>query len=303
VHRRYHLAMPTATTPDAARLNTFPPIFLSHGAPTLALAPGRTGAFWHTLGDTIRRMIGTPRAIIVFSPHTAGRTPVIFRAAQHPAIHDFSGFAPELYKLRYDAPGAPDLALHVHRMMEEAGVAHAFSDTEGLDHGAWVPLMNMFADADVPVLPIALSPHMAPMMQIALGRMLAALPGEGVLVMGTGGVVHNLREVFGAGGMRAEDAPEEPWCLAFRTWVADAVAAGDWHALAHYRKEMPLAEKAHPTDEHWLPFYVAAGAAGAPRANAPVGVRLFEGVTHASLGMDAYAFGPHAQALKDALPA
>jgi 4,5-DOPA dioxygenase extradiol len=277
--------------------SSYPPIFVSHGAPTLALAPGATGAFWAKLGKTITQHIGKPRAIIVFSPHTAGRTPVIFRAAQHPAIHDFAGFAPELYKLRYDAPGAPDLALHVHRMMEEAGVAHAFSDTEGLDHGAWVPLMNMFPGADVPVLPIALSPHMAPMMQIALGRMLAALPGEGVLVMGTGGVVHNLREVFGASGMRAQDAPEEPWCLAFRTWVADAVAAGDWHALAHYRKEAPLAEKAHPTDEHWLPFYVAAGAAGAP----PVGVRLYEGTTHGCLGMDAYAFGPQAQTLKTLL--
>jgi 4,5-DOPA dioxygenase extradiol len=133
-----------------------------------------------------------------------------------------------------------------------------------------------------------------------LGRALAPLADTGVLLLGSGSIVHNLREVFGPQGMRAVDAPEAPWCYAFRTWVADAVARNDWAALQDYRAQAPQAVQAHPTDEHWLPFYVAAGA-GSAAQDAPHGVRIFEGVTHGCLGMDAYVFGPRAQAVQAAL--
>jgi 4,5-DOPA dioxygenase extradiol len=276
-------------------LAVFPPLFVSHGAPTLALAPGATGAFWARLGATL----GTPQAIVVFSPHTYATAPVIFGAAQHTTTHDFSGFSPKLYRLRYDAPGAPEVAAQVSALFNAAHIAHNFSDDPGLDHGIWVPLMNMYPQADVPVLPIALSPHLPPAAQMAIGRALAPLADAGVLLLGSGSIVHNLREVFGPQGMRAVDAAEAPWCSAFRTWVAGAAARGDWAALQDYRAQAPHAVQAHPTDEHWLPFYVAAGAAGA----ALPAQRIFEGVTHACLGMDAYAFGDAAPALAARLAA
>jgi 4,5-DOPA dioxygenase extradiol len=274
----------------------FPPIFVSHGAPTLALHPGATGAFWVRLG----KLLGKPRAIVVFSPHTSAAAPVIFRSAQHHAVHDFGGFDRALYLLRYDAPGAPALAARLGALLQSAQITHSFSDDAGLDHGIWVPLMHMYPHADVPVLHVALSPNLPPDAQMALGRALAPLADEGVLLMGSGSIVHNLREVFGPHGMRAVDALEAPWCCDFRTWVADAVARNDWPALQSYRTRAPQAVQAHPTDEHWLPFYIAAGAASAAESTVQ-GARVFEGVTHGCLGMDAYAFGPRAQALREAL--
>jgi 4,5-DOPA dioxygenase extradiol len=157
----------------------------------------------------------------------------------------------------------------------------------------------VFPDADVPVLPLAWPPDASPAQLFALGAALAPLADEGVLIIGSGSLTHNLRMVFGAGTMPSIDAPEIAESGAFRRWVLERSSAADWPALFDYRRQAPHAALMHPSDEHWLPFYPAAGAAGA----LPMAVRLHESIDFGCLAMDAYAFGPQAPRLQQALQA
>jgi 4,5-DOPA dioxygenase extradiol len=280
-------------------MNTFalPPIFVSHGSPMIALEPGAAGAFLRTLGPAIDATFGRPRAILAISAHTSSRAPVLLAAARHAAVYDFGGFDPKLFTLRYDAPGAPELAAEAAQLLGQADIdVHTLAEG-GLDHGIWTALRYLYPHADVPVLPLAFVPSQSPAQQFALGAALAPLAAQGVLVMGTGSITHNLRLAL-AGGLRANpDQPEIPESAAFREWMRARGAALDWDALFDYRQQAPHGVDMHPTDEHLLPWYVAAGAGG--REHAPL--RLHDSVTLGSLGMDAYAFGPHAGALADAL--
>jgi len=276
---------------------TLPSLFVSHGSPMIALEPGAAGAFMQRLGPRIDATFGRPRAIVSVSAHTAARAPVLLAAPRHEAVYDFGGFDPKLQTLRYDAPGAPDLAPRVAALLAQAGIAvHSIAEG-GLDHGAWTALRYIYPAADIPVLPLAFVPSQSPAQQFALGAALAPLAAEGVLVLGSGSITHNLRRVFANGLRAATDGPEIPESRAFREWIHSKSASRDWDALFAYRSQAPHAVDMHPTDEHLLPWYVAAGAGG--RADAPV--RLHESVTLGSLGMDAYAFGPAARRLADAL--
>jgi len=282
---------------DNDRSPTLPPIFLSHGSPMTALEPGDTGPFWQRLGPALAAAGGgRPRAILAVSAHSLAREPVLLAAARHETVHDFSGFPEPLYRLRYDAPGAPDLAPRVAGLLRGAGLPVHQVDQGGLDHGIWAPLRFIWPAADIPVLPLAFPPDWSPARLFALGQALAPLAAEGVLVYGSGSLTHNLRLVFSA-GRPPLDAPEMPECAAFRSWFAKHGAAADWPALLDYRRQAPHAVLMHPTDEHLLPFYVAAGAAAAAGSPPPVARRLFDGLTYGCLGMDAYAFGPGAAAL------
>jgi len=274
-----------------------PPIFLSHGSPMTALEPRAAGAFMQRLGPAIDATFGRPRAILALSAHSLARETTLLAAERHVAVYDFGGFDPKLYMLRYDAPGAPALAARVKALLAEAGIAaHAVAEG-GLDHGIWTPLRYAYADADVPVLPLAWVPTLAPAEQFALGQALAPLAREGVLVMGSGSITHNLHRVF-AGGLDADaEQPEIAESIAFRRWMHERSAARDWDALFGYRQRAPHAVDMHPSDEHLLPWYIAAGAGG--REHTPQ--RLHASLTYGSLGMDAYAFGPSAAALAAAL--
>lgn len=274
------------------RMDTLPPLFLSHGSPMMALDPGPTGPFLERLGPAIDEAFGRPKAILAISAHRTAREPVLLAADRHTTVHDFGGFPDALYRLRYDAPGAPALAERVAGLLRAAGEPVHVLDQGGLDHGIWSPLRFMWPGADMPVLPLAWPSNLPADRQFALGRALAPLAAEGVLVMGTGSITHNLRRVF-AGGRPAVDAAEIPESRAFRDWFADRSAARDWPALRDYRRLAPSAVDMHPTDEHLLPWFVAAGAGG--EADAPL--RLHDEVTYGCLGMDAYAFGPAAATL------
>ena len=275
---------------------SLPPIFVSHGSPMIALEPGAAGAFLGTLGPAIDAAFGRPRAILAISAHTAARTPVLLAASRHAAVYDFGNFDPKLFTLRYDAPGAPQLAAQVEQLLAQAQISVQTTTEGGLDHGIWTALRYVYPNADVPVLPLAFVPSQSPAQQFALGAALSALTAQGVLVMGTGSITHNLRRAF-AGGLRTDpDAPaqpEIPESAAFREWMRARSAALDWDALFDYRRQAPHGIDMHPTDEHLLPWFVAAGAGG--RECAPL--RLHASVTLGSLGMDAYAFGPQASAL------
>jgi 4,5-DOPA dioxygenase extradiol len=263
----------------------------------IALEPGAAGAFLQRLGPAIDARFGRPQAILALSAHTLTREPVALAAARHEAVYDFGGFDERLYAMRYDAPGAPALADRVSELLAPAGVPLHRLDRGGLDHGIWTALKYVYPAADVPVLPLGWSPHAKPAELFALGQALAPLAGEGVLILGTGSITHNLRKVALAGMHRQSTPPEAPESAAFRRWFAERSAARDWDALFDYRAQAPHAVDMHPSDEHLLPWYIAAGAGG---RDAPA-VRLHESSTHGVLGMDAYAFGPAAARLADAL--
>lgn len=280
-------------------MNT-PSIFVSHGSPMIALNPGAAGAFMQRLGGQITATFGKPRAILVVSAHSTARRPVLLAAAQHHAVYDFGGFDPRLQQLRYDVPGDPALAAQVADLLTQASLPHHVLPQGGLDHGAWTALRYLFADADIPVLPLAFVPSQSPTQQFALGEALQPLRDDGVLVLGSGSITHNLGRVFNGGSsqnaMPAEDAPEIRESAEFRHWMVERSAAHDWDALFNYRTQAPHALDMHPTDEHLLPWFVAAGAGG----RAEPAVRLHSGVSMGCLGMDAYAFGASAPDLLSA---
>ena len=279
-------------------MNTpLPSLFLSHGSPMTALEPGAAGAFMRRLGPAIAAAFGRPRAIVVASAHTLTRQPVLLAAARHEAVYDFGGFDPKLRTLRYDAPGAPALALAVQGLLQRAGIAAQVADRGGLDHGIWTPLRYAWPAADIPVLPLAWVPTQSPAAQFALGAALAPLADDGVLVIGSGSITHNLQRVFARGAPGPLVQPEIAESAAFRSWFVERSADRDWDALFDYRRLAPHAVDMHPSDEHLLPWYVAAGSGGRDA----VPLRLHDSVTYGALGMDAYAFGPQAAVLAAAL--
>ncbi|MBU6298079.1 MAG: dioxygenase, partial [Alphaproteobacteria bacterium] len=192
-------------------------------------------------------------------------------------ISDFYGFPKLLYQLRYNAPGAPPLAGRAVSLLTNAGLRASVDTARGLDHGAWVPLMLMYPRADIPTLQLSVQSTAGAAHHVALGRALAPLREEGVLILGSGGFVHNLRMVDWNGGA------EPDWSRLFSKWMDEKLVARDDTELVAYRSRAPYAAQAHPTEEHLMPLFVAYGAGGAVE-------RLYAGATFGSLRMDAYAF-------------
>ncbi len=254
-----------------------PALFLSHGAPTLALANNFFSHSWAELGV----VLGRPRAILAVSAHWDTPAPVASAAPRLATIHDFHGFPEPLYRVRYEPPGEPALADRVAALLGAAGHACTLDAARGIDHGAWVPLRWMYPDADLPVVQLSVQSGRGAHHHLEIGRALAPLRDEGVLVIGSGGIVHNLRELDWDG--RAD----EPfaWAVAFNDWMARAAESGAVDELADYRRLAPYAERAHPTEDHLVPFFVALGAGGLPAR------RMALGFDMGSLGMDCYAFG------------
>jgi len=252
---------------------SMPTIFVSHGAPTLILDDVPARAFLASLG----RQLPRPKAIIAVSAHWDTDVPAVSLARKPETIHDFYGFPEALYRLRYNAPGAPELAERVAKL---TGAAH--DPHRGLDHGAWVPAMLGWPEADVPIFQLSVQPEESPAHHIALGRKLECLREEGVLVMGSGSATHNLRALVRGGG----ELEPEPWAKAFDDWLAETLEKGDEAALADYRAQAPYAREAHPTDEHFLPLHVAYGAAG----EGAHGRALHRSFTLGNLSMASYAF-------------
>jgi 4,5-DOPA dioxygenase extradiol len=278
-------------------MQTLPSLFISHGSPMIALDPREAGRFMQGLGPRIERLFGKSRAMLIASAHTLASQPVLLAAPRHAAVYDFGGFDPRLRTLRYDVEGAPDLARQARALLQRAGIEAGISDDSGLDHGIWTALRQLLPAADVPVLPLAWPAQWPPSRLFELGRALAPLAAEGVLIIGSGSITHNLRRVFGSAGMTPIDKVASLDSTAFRDWFADRTSALDWPALLDYRRTAPHAVEMHPTDEHLLPFFIAGGA-GDP-LDPPHGLRIHASLTHGELGMDAYAFGSSAPSLLD----
>ena len=259
-------------------MTSLPSLYISHGSPMTALQPGLTG---QRLAE-LAALLPKPRAIVMASAHWLSRKPQVGGATTPETIHDFRGFPAPLYELRYPAPGSPDLAVKAAELLAHAHLPARIDPSRGLDHGAWVPLRLLYPDADIAVVPIAIQPELGPAHQYAIGRALAPLRDEGVLIIGSGSITHNLHD-FGAG---YSDARKAPYVLPFIEWIEQRLAAGDIDALLDYRRQAPYAERAHPTDEHLLPLFVALGAAG-PKAHAQ---RIDAGIDLGFLAMDIYRF-------------
>jgi 4,5-DOPA dioxygenase extradiol len=238
--------------PEAAML---PALFVSHGSPMIAIEPTPAHHFLRGLGERLPR----PRAILVATAHWTTAEPTVGTAARPETIHDFGGFPEALYQLRYPAPGAPEVAERAAALIEAAGMRVGRDPERGLDHGTWIPLLLMYPKADIPVAQIAVQPHRDPAHHARLGAALRPLRDEGVLIIGSGTFTHNLRAAFTL--MRAGRAEAElPFTEPFVAWIAERVAAGYTEALLAYRERAPFARENHPTDEHFLPFFVALGA-------------------------------------------
>lgn len=253
-----------------------PSVFLSHGSPMHALQPGAAGEAWTALG----RRLGRPRAILIASAHWETSLPMLTGSAKPQTIHDFHNFPEPLYRLRYPAPGAPELAQRAQALLKEAGIGTSVDGTRGLDHGAWAPLLYMYPDADVPVVQISVQPALGPQHHLNVGKALRALGREDVLLVGSGHLTHNLRD-----WSRGRGKPE-PYAAEFQAWVFDKLSGRDLESLLDYRSRSAHGVRAHPTDEHFLPFFFALGAA----ADQAKPERVYDAIDGGVLAMDAYVF-------------
>lgn len=232
--------MPTAHS------GIMPSIFLAHGAPPLL-----DDALWmgelRSWADAMPR----PKAVLMISAHWEKRPVSLGATTPVPLIYDFYGFPERYYTTQYPAPGAPELARRVTELLSGQPVQDA--PERGLDHGAYVPLLAMYPNADIPVLQMSI-PTMDPKELIALGRALAPLRDEGVLIVGSGFLVHNLR------AMRPGMATIPSWAAEFDAWAGQALERRDVDALVEYRRIAPGVDMALPTHEHFVPVLVALGA-------------------------------------------
>ena len=255
------------------RTERMPALFVGHGSPENALADNAYTRALRALGRDLPR----PAAVLVVSAHwlTSG---VGVLSATHPrTIHDFYGFPQPLYEIEYPAPGSPECA---DAVAELTGAVP--DDSWGLDHASWAVLRHVFPEADVPVLELSLDPRMSASAHVDLGRKLRPLRDRGVLVMGSGNCVHNLRAI-----VWDEDAGPFDWAVEFDAWVAEKLEARDLDALAGYESLGRIAQLAAPTNDHYLPLLYAAALQdeGEPLTY------VHEGIDYASISMRCVRFG------------
>ncbi|KAK1287553.1 4,5-DOPA dioxygenase extradiol-like protein [Acorus calamus] len=231
--------------------------FISHGAPSMSIdetVPAR-----HFLKSWREKVLPEkPKAILVVSAHWETSNPSVnVIDGPNSTIYDFYGFPKPMYQLKYPAPGAPALANRVVDLLKGAGLGPVKQDkARGLDHGAWVPLMFMYPDSDIPVCQLSVVARKDATYHYEMGRALGPLRDEGVLIMGSGSATHNLGAIGPDGG------PIPSWASGFDTWLTEALLDGRYEDVKRYEEKAPYAKKAHPYPEHFHPLHVALGAAG-----------------------------------------
>lgn len=264
----------------ASGMSTLPAYFVSHGAPTLATLDGSAHRFLKSLGT----QIGKPEAILMVSAHhdSLGGGVAVSSARRPETIYDFRGFDEHLYELRYPAPGDPARAEAIVAALRGDGFSSFADPDRGLDHGAWVPLLLMYPDADVPVLQLSIDSREGPEWHFQLGKSLSSLRESGVLIIGSGSATHNLGEFF-KGGYGYSDPPPT-WVSGFADWLAGTITTGDFATAIQAVSLGPDGLRNHPTMDHILPLYVTLGAGGASTR----GERIHRSTTYGVLSMDAY---------------
>lgn len=250
-------------------------LFISHGSPMEALDQGENAGAWRALAGQLQR----PSRIVVASAHWSSFPTRLTGGAQPATIHDFHGFPAPLYTLDYPASGDPTLARSIACRLSAAGLQSWIDPERGLDHGMWVPLRHLYPEADIPVVGISISARHDADWHYYLGRQLAQALDDETLLICSGSITHNL------GDTRGDRDDVAGYVDAFQTWISQQMAQRNDAALLDYRHQAPAAVRAHPTDEHLLPLFVALGA-GDTRAPQ----RFNAVVSHQALAMDAYLF-------------
>lgn len=253
---------------------TLPTVFVSHGSPMHALQPGAVRSVWQQLARDLPR----PKAILIASAHWETDVPELTATERPETIHDFYGFPKPLYEIEYRAKGSPVVAETALKLLREKGFKAKADPVRGLDHGAWSPLLHMYPEAEIPIVQISVQPQLGARHHVGLGRALAPLADEGILIFGSGHMTHNLRE--------RRDGSALPYVSAFQEWVNEKIFSRDLDSLIEYRSLNSNGVRAHPTDEHFQPLFVALGAAR-PGYKAE---RLYDGIEMGALAMDAYRF-------------
>lgn len=267
------------------RMDIAPSLFISHGAPTFALDPGVLGPRLAAIGANLSGV----NAIAVISPHWQTSHVSVMSGTNPATLHDFAGFPKALYELQYPAPGHPDLAQAAAALIAEAGFSVSLDAQRGFDHGAWVPLRYLRPNADIPVFQISMPRWLNAAEAFKLGRALTPLRARGVLLIGSGSLTHNL------GDLRPPHSEDAEYAQMFADWVRDILIANDSAQLLDYRQRAPQAERAHPSDEHFLPLLVAY----ATRIEGEVTHVIHGGMTYGTLSMDSYGWGlPPARVLR-----
>jgi 4,5-DOPA dioxygenase extradiol len=253
-----------------------PSVFVSHGSPMHALQAGPAGEAWKALAQRLPR----PRAILISSAHWETNLPMLTGGEKPETIHDFYNFPEALYRLRYPSPGAPELAQRAQALLKDAGFTAGIDGCRGLDHGAWSPLLYMYPKHDIPVVQISVQPDLGPRHHVELGKAVRKLSDEGVLIIGSGHMTHNLRD-WGRGTKEPQ-----PYAREFQEWVKQKLEQKDIDSLVDYRSRSPHGVRAHPTDEHFLPLFFALGAASGKSKPE----RVYDAIDSGVLAMDAYVF-------------
>lgn len=258
-----------------------PAIFVSHGAPTELVLKGP----WQLTMESIGREM-SPEAVIVMSAHYRQASGFeVGYCPQFSTIHDFSGFPDELNRFQYPAKGHRDLAQQCVDLLTGAAIPTSLNTTRGLDHGSYVPLHHMWPKHNIPVIPVAIHAKASPQEIFRCGEILAPLRNEGVMILGSGGMVHNLGEL--AWESPSLSAPQD-WANSFQSWVLNALRSRDFEGLCEFKVRGPDAKMAHPTWEHFAPLLFTAGAASAWGEDM---VELYSGWTYGSLSMACVGFG------------
>ncbi|WP_374663028.1 class III extradiol ring-cleavage dioxygenase [Acinetobacter sp.] len=255
-------------------LQTLPGLFISHGSPMLAINPEQVGPALQRLSVNLPK----PEAIIVMSAHWESSALEVSTGARPDTWHDFRGFPAELYEIRYPAPGQPDLAEDVLHLLAEAGFSAHANSTRPRDHGVWMPLLHMYPQADIPVVEIALPMSMTAQDICKIGQTLAPLREKQILLIGSGSITHNLREL----SWNLQPAPVPEWASTFRNYVTGKLAHSDFNAVLDWQS-IPYVERNHPTLEHFAPLFFAMGTG--PRFSI-----VHSSFSMGSLGMDIYRF-------------
>ncbi|HWI65139.1 MAG TPA: class III extradiol ring-cleavage dioxygenase [Symbiobacteriaceae bacterium] len=236
-----------------------PSLFVAHGSPMLAV---EENAYTNLLGELGKAW--RPKAILLFSAHWESDTQMVSTVGEYRTIYDFGGFPEALYRIQYPARGDAALAQEVGRLLGEQGISYRFDSQRGLDHGAWVPLRRIYPDAGVPVISMSVDAALRPQEQYAIGKALAGLRAQDVMVIGSGVTVHN----FGTIRFRAPGNEADAWAVEFDDWVLSRAAAWDLDSLFDYEERAPHARLAVPPqgNEHFVPLFYAMGAADDQRS-------------------------------------
>lgn len=253
-----------------------PSYFFAHGAPSLVLEDNE----YTRLLKNFHANTPKPKAIVLFSAHWENPVQSIGAAETYETIYDFGGFQDELYQMKYPAKSDRELSEQVQSLFAEHGIQSVLNEKRGLDHGAWAVLKLLYPDADIPVASLSVNPNLSNEQQYQIGKALAALRERDVLIIGSGGTVHNLRKL----NWRTEDI--DPWAEQFDNWLQDKLESWDTKTLFQYRELAPFAQEAVPTSEHFIPLLLAMGAGDANRQ----AKRLHRSYQYGNLSLSCWQF-------------